>query len=498
MLKLTQRFWKHTNFACNLHNNRINFKNYHLLTLRSRYHVLNSQLLKNPFIIHCSWGRLLASITKDSRYFQRSDIKEDKMADGIGEVPIWTPYQSDDVILISSSSSSCSDDLDDYGQKHEYQCWESDNVTAGFSDSFRVLSYNVLAQNLLECHPYLYKDCTPTNLIWEERFLKIFNQIINANPDIICLQEVEEARLTDFTSKLETIGFKTFFKKKKIKQDGCAIFFRSSKFEMIDNLTVEFHQPNLPILNRDNVACLAKLKLRDKPDSMPIVVVTTHLLYNPRRMDVRLAQIRLLLAEIDRFAYYNTGRNRGHWPIVLTGDFNSQPNSQVVQLIREGYLSDPIVNDDHSDWRNINVTNNCEHLSLFMNRLSENLTSDFSITLIHNSDYGESNISEDDMNSKRVQFEEMFTGMTLRHSLKFSSVYDHVKKNGKKEGTTFQNSWVTVDYIFFSNLLKLEERLRLPSVSEAKKMGPLPNDYCGSDHIPLAAMFTLRNVSMPS
>jgi protein angel len=37
--------------------------------------------------------------------------------------------------------------------------------------------------------------------------------------------------------------------------------------------------------------------------SQAVVVATTHLLYNPRRSDVRLAQVQLLLAEIDRLAY---------------------------------------------------------------------------------------------------------------------------------------------------------------------------------------------------
>lgn len=69
---------------------------------------------------------------------------------------------------------------------------------------------------------------------------------------------------------------------------------------------VEFYQPNLPLLSRDNIGVMVKLAPRLAPDN-PIVVVTTHLLYNPKRTDIRLAQMQLLLAEIDRFAFYNNG-----------------------------------------------------------------------------------------------------------------------------------------------------------------------------------------------
>ena len=37
----------------------------------------------------------------------------------------------------------------------------------------------------------------------------------------------------------------------------------------------------------------------------PILVATTHLLYNPKRTDIRLAQSALLLAELDRVAVHN-------------------------------------------------------------------------------------------------------------------------------------------------------------------------------------------------
>ena len=58
-----------------------------------------------------------------------------------------------------------------------------------------------------------------------------------------------------------------------------------------------------------------------------LVVACTHLLYNPKRHDVKLAQAALLLAEVDRLAW--CGQQRGYVPMLIAGDFNLKPNSPV-------------------------------------------------------------------------------------------------------------------------------------------------------------------------
>lgn len=55
-------------------------------------------------------------------------------------------------------------------------------ITDGFQ--FKVMSYNVLAQYLLECHPYLYTDCYPKNLKWKVRASKIYDEVLSMSPDV--------------------------------------------------------------------------------------------------------------------------------------------------------------------------------------------------------------------------------------------------------------------------------------------------------------------------
>ena len=81
------------------------------------------------------------------------------------------------------------------------------------------------------------------------------------------------------------------------------------------------------VLDRDNVGLILKLVpvTREEGSSRqhdPILVATTHLLYNPRRTDIRLAQSALLLAELDRIAV----TNKSLLPIILTGSEDGQLN----------------------------------------------------------------------------------------------------------------------------------------------------------------------------
>jgi protein angel len=102
---------------------------------------------------------------------------------------------------------------------------------------------------------------------------------------------------------------------------------------------VEFEQPGIEILNRENVAIIAKLCLKADP-SVQFLVATTHLLYNPRRQDIRLAQVQILLAELDRHAQMtDSSGQKAYMPVILTGDFNLTDQSAPFNLITSGSLN---------------------------------------------------------------------------------------------------------------------------------------------------------------
>ncbi|XP_071962266.1 uncharacterized protein [Antedon mediterranea] len=205
---------------------------------------------------------------------------------------------------------------------------------------FSVCSYNILAQNLLDMHPDLYYHCAPEHLQWEYRKRNLLSELTNSQADIMCLQEVQEEHFHDvFKPELKKLGFSCVFKKRTgDKQDGCAIFFRDNCFELLSCRSVEYYHPNVRILDRDNVGLIAVLK--SKQVSCRLCVANTHLLFNPKRGDIKLAQLSNLLAEIDEVAYeVNNENDTGYCPIILCGDFNSQPNSPLYKFIENGTLN---------------------------------------------------------------------------------------------------------------------------------------------------------------
>ncbi|KAJ0183611.1 hypothetical protein K1T71_000034 [Dendrolimus kikuchii] len=386
-----------------------------------------------------------------------------------------------------SSSADDTENQEPHQVPPDFRVWESVGDKSSNSNMntfrFKVMSYNVLAQYLLECHPYLYRDCVPRNLKWKVRASRLFEEITTLSPDpLLCFCDMGLNAFLEINTTLV--------------QDGCAgLTHRLSRCAgciTMFSITVEFYQPELPILNRDNIGIIVKLVPCNNPGS-PIVVATTHLLYNPKRTDVRLAQIQVFLAEIDRFAYYSNGNECGHFPIILTGDLNSKPESAVIKLLDKGHVRASFLRDC-SDWQRIGVTDNCQHLSVYLNRKAGQST-DYTNIKIYNSEYCTTQQKDGEVTEQSVtnEFSEMFNSGEIGHSLVLGSVYDKCKPDGSKEASTFQDYWVTVDYIYFSckSNLRLVERLRLPSVSECEVLGCLPNDVYGSDHLALAAIFEL-------
>ena len=66
-------------------------------------------------------------------------------------------------------------------------------------------------------------------------------------------------------------------------------------------------------------------------------VATTHLLFSPKRGDIKLAQIQYFLAEIDQLAIKNSNLNT-YYPIIVCGDFNVQPQSPFSTFLTNGRI----------------------------------------------------------------------------------------------------------------------------------------------------------------
>jgi len=145
------------------------------------------------------------------------------------------------------------------------------------------------------------------------------------------------------------LGYQGSFKKRtRAMHDGCATFFKKSTFECEAVVPVEYFVPGVASLDRDNVAILLllqpKYKLQSAEHTRPVklCVANTHLLFNPRRGDVKLAQLMKLFAEIDRLAYEPCPagpHHQNHHPVLICGDMNMEPFSHLYKFMRGGKLT---------------------------------------------------------------------------------------------------------------------------------------------------------------
>ncbi|CAK9795888.1 Protein angel homolog 2 [Anthophora quadrimaculata] len=406
-------------------------------------------------------------------------------------------------------------DKQKYKAIRKWKRLKKEKLTSNSEEFFilRVLSFNILAQYLLETYPFLYKGHDKRALPWNIRRQLLLQEILGAQANVICLQEMQEEHLQEFLIPFRDLGYNYIYKKRTSdKRDGLLFLYRSDQFTLIEYAKVELYQSGIELLSRDNVGIIAKLALKESPETQ-LVIATTHLLYNPRRNDVRLGQTQLLLAEIERIAFLeNTMVGAKYLPIILTGDFNLTPDSGVYEFITKGVFEYQGKSKtlEETEYRSLSnslipprlcITDNCQHFNVLKHRLrgegtnkvmlenSENFIAEENITPYT----CEVNADTTDVQTIEIAhgYQVKFCSGTLTHPFRFNSVYKHRNYHGEPEATTNQGEWITVDYIFYSDL-ELIENYKLPVVKQCCTLPTIPNFAVGSDHFCLGATFKVH------
>ncbi|XP_012076635.1 carbon catabolite repressor protein 4 homolog 6 isoform X2 [Jatropha curcas] len=224
----------------------------------------------------------------------------------------------------------------------DYRDWEyAKTAPPSDSEKFIVLSYNILADYLAINHrSKLYFHIPRRMLDWEWRKRSILFELGLWSADIMCFQEVD--RFQDLEEELKLRGYCGIWKMRTGNAvDGCAIFWRTSRFKLLYEESIEFNKLGL----RDNVAQICVLELTSKnctenssslstssAGSDKVVMCNIHVLYNPRRGEIKLGQVRTLL---DRAYAVSKMWNA---PVVICGDFNCTPKSPLYNFISEQKL----------------------------------------------------------------------------------------------------------------------------------------------------------------
>eukprot|EP00117_Sycon_ciliatum_P012018 scpid51370/ scgid13248/ Protein angel homolog 2 len=405
----------------------------------------------------------------------------------------------------------------------------------GPGSQFSVVSYNILSDNLREQHPDLYEECNEKFVTWEHRGPQLIREVVSYDADVICMQEVEKGHFdATLVPGFEQHGFKGFHVARNGDHpDGCATFYRTERFDLIKQQPVEYHRPGSNMLDRDNVALLLLLRSKESkqsavdcsspPDSTTggekrdscaagnvdtspcsadggdcgdtVLVANTHLLFNPRRGDVKLAQLMLLMAEAQRLsaitdeASSSAGSPVSHHPIILTGDFNLTPFSPIYWFLTTGGLY-----YEGADQFSLSGQER-KNRSKPVRGATRNALLPEAIGVSNRCIYEDTSLGKRFNNVPAVT-----------HPLGLASAYQHFFSRDELEFTTYHSRvCCTVDYIMFASdqfsarhdmdMLQYRRRLSLLGRRQLLRqahlhpLGPLPNEQYASDHLAIQAFF---------
>ncbi|KAI8049283.1 Endonuclease/exonuclease/phosphatase [Syncephalis plumigaleata] len=237
----------------------------------------------------------------------------------------------------------------------------SDRLAIDSTRRITIMSYNILAQCLVRREMFPY--CDKKSLKGSFRRENITHELRHYQPDIACLQEVDEYELY-YRDVFRRAGYDSIYEGGR-KRHGCCILWRRDRFVRHDYQSIQFdstqHPPattNTRCIGQllalrlrtdlDDALGLDQLSLEDrssleagkKPERKRGVIVTNHHLYwPPNAMYERMRQGWIMRQQLIRF------KQKHAFPAFMCGDFNSIPTSPLYRLI----TGKPLEPDNHKE-----------------------------------------------------------------------------------------------------------------------------------------------------
>jgi CCR4-NOT transcription complex subunit 6 len=269
----------------------------------------------------------------------------------------------------------------------------SEGISSSSQERFKVFSYNVLCEKAATPQQYGY---TPSGaLAWDFMKEQILQEIISEDADIVCLQEVDNENFKEFFSmKLAYADYKgvywprprskTMSEKDAKYVDGCATFYKGSKYILLDKQIIDIaniainrpdskNQPDVfnRVMPRDHIAVITFFENRQT--GARFIVVNNHLFWDPNFADVKLIQIAVVMEfikkEAERYARMPACKDKKTYtisddsnpdvpiepppepapsmeytsatqiPMILCTDLNSTSDSGVYELLSTGRIA---------------------------------------------------------------------------------------------------------------------------------------------------------------
>eukprot|EP00128_Syssomonas_multiformis_P001305 Colp12_sorted_trinity150504_noHs@25422 len=160
------------------------------------------------------------------------------------------------------------------------------------------------------------------------------------SPDILCMEELDNY-WSFFKPEFEKLGYDSVYAKRpsihrglrtgKAKEDGCGIFFKKDKFELIREKSINFHDIH------DRIALTVLLRHRHGK-RRHLLVCNTHLYWDARCITTQLGELAELHAAVTSLVGDCHKYGILNLPIVVCGDFNNGPGSEVYSYMAQRFL----------------------------------------------------------------------------------------------------------------------------------------------------------------
>jgi endonuclease/exonuclease/phosphatase family metal-dependent hydrolase len=175
---------------------------------------------------------------------------------------------------------------------------------------------------------------------WKNRTEKVYSLIRKYNPDLFGVQEALHNQMMDLKKNLSDYDFIGVARDDgKEKGEYSAIFYKKSKYEVKTQNTFWLSEtPNLAGSKSwdaaiTRVATFAVLK--EKSSGKSFLVLNTH--FDHIGKEARKNSVLVIKTYMKGFlAGMSVNENTKELPIIITGDFNSEPTEEPYQLMIDG------------------------------------------------------------------------------------------------------------------------------------------------------------------
>ncbi|KAF5025119.1 hypothetical protein F66182_2820 [Fusarium sp. NRRL 66182] len=359
-------------------------------------------------------------------------------------------------------------------------------------ERIKVFSWNILCDKYATPQTYGY---TPTGALnWEYRKDCILEELRIRDADFLALQEVStDAFKEDLSPDLAQMDYKgVHWPKSRAKTmserdaqtvDGCAVFYKQSKFILLDKQLIEFatiaiNRPDMKnqhdvfnrVMPKDNIAVICFFESR--LTGARIILVNAHLTWDSALADVKVIQTGILMEHVTKLA-----EKYARWPAVK--------DKKMIVLPR-GDDEEPIPQAEPGPSQEYRT--NTEIPLLVCGDF--NSTEDSSVYELMSM----GRVPPDHLELSSFQYGS-FTRDGIEHPFSLRDAYAHTKHTADEMPfTNYTPGFADViDYIWYStNTLEVVDLLGPPDPEYLKRVPAFPNWHFPADHIQIMSEFVIK------